>query len=402
MADELNLAQVANETADYRIVGLTIETRPDWIKTKEVIHLRKLGVTRVELGLQIINDRVLSLTKRGTTVADAEQAIALCKTAGLKVDVHIMPGQPGASIEDDLESFKLLFGDPRFRPDMVKIYPCVVLPDAELAEWSARGEFKPLEGQDLLELLIKMQTMVPRYCRIPRVIRDFPTTGILQGNKQSNLREMMDSEMTRRGLKCVCLRCREVGHVAGDHTHDKTQLFEERYENAGGTEVFLSIENKDRSAVFGFCRLRLPDKNPPAPFIEGVLANFPERRQYIPYNQSLALKAREYRNNPTIAERKMWDDILRRDTTGCRFLRQKPLDHYIADFYCPELLLVVEIDGPSHGESKEHDQIRTEQLEKYGITVVRFLNYDVMNCIDSVKQKLQEIIKKRREEIHKK
>ncbi|MDD2786109.1 MAG: tRNA uridine(34) 5-carboxymethylaminomethyl modification radical SAM/GNAT enzyme Elp3 [Patescibacteria group bacterium] len=258
----LKEAQDANETADYRIIGLTIETRPDWIKTQEVIHLRKLGVTRVELGLQIINDRVLSLTKRGTTVADAEHAIALCKTAGLKVDVHIMPGQPGASIEDDLKSFRLLFDDPRFRPDMVKIYPCVVLPDAELAEWSARGEFKPLEGRDLIELLIKMQTMVPRYCRIPRVIRDFPTTGILQGNKQSNLREMMDSEMTRRGLKCACLRCREVGHVAGDHTHDKTQLFEERYENAGGTEVFLSIENENRSAVFGFCRMRLPSRTP--------------------------------------------------------------------------------------------------------------------------------------------
>ncbi|MHB8831093.1 MAG: elongator complex protein 3 [Patescibacteria group bacterium] len=255
---ELGQAQTLNETAAYRIIGLTIETRPDWVKPKEVIHLRKLGVTRIELGLQIINDRVLSFTKRGTTVADAERAIALLKTAGFKVDVHILPGQPGASVEDDLESFRLLFADPRFRPDMVKIYPCVVLPNSELAEWMIKGEFKPLEGDDLLELLVKMQTMVPRYCRVPRVIRDFPTTQISFGNKKSNLREILDAEMKKRGVQCVCLRCREVGHVAGDHTGDKTQVFEERYENASGTEVFLSVENEDRSAVFAFLRMRLP------------------------------------------------------------------------------------------------------------------------------------------------
>lgn len=261
---ELTQAQTINETAAYRIIGLTVETRPDWVKPKEVIHLRKLGVTRVELGLQIINDRILSFTKRGTTVADAERAIALLKTAGFKVDMHILPGQPGATIEDDLESFRLLFADQCFRPDMVKIYPCVVLPNSELAEWAARGEFKPLEGDDLLELLVKMQAMVPRYCRVPRVIRDFPTTQISYGNKKSNLREILDAEMKKRGIQCVCLRCREVGHVAGDHTSDKTQVFEERYENAHGTEVFLSVENENRSAVFAFLRMRLPSSPTPS------------------------------------------------------------------------------------------------------------------------------------------
>ncbi|MDD5437658.1 MAG: tRNA uridine(34) 5-carboxymethylaminomethyl modification radical SAM/GNAT enzyme Elp3 [Patescibacteria group bacterium] len=259
----LEKAQKINETADYRIIGLTIETRPDWVKPKEVIHLRKLGVTRVELGLQIINDRVLDLVKRGTTVSDAENAIHLLKTAGFKVDVHMLPGMPGATTEDDLESFRILFADPRFRPDMVKIYPCVVLPDSELAEWTARGEFKPIEGQELLELLVKMQSMVPRYCRVPRVIRDFPTTQIAYGNKKSNLREILDDEMIKRGLRCVCLRCREVGHVSGDHTKDKTTVFEERYENAGGTEVFLSVENEDRSAVFAFLRMRQPPESIP-------------------------------------------------------------------------------------------------------------------------------------------
>jgi len=275
----LDEAQKANETAGYRIIGLTIETRPDWITPQEVIHLRKLGVTRVELGLQIINDRVLELVKRGSTIADAEKAIALLKTAGFKVDVHMLPGMPGASVEDDLESFRILFADPRFRPDMVKIYPCVVMPGSELAAWTERGEFKPIEGYELQELLIKMQTLVPRYCRVPRMIRDFPTQNIAYGNKESNLRETIDSEMKRRGLRCVCLRCREVGHMPGDHTADKTRVFEERYENAGGTEVFLSVENEDRSAVFGFCRLRLPSSPSPSHLEKGegamIYAAFP-------------------------------------------------------------------------------------------------------------------------------
>ena len=259
---DLENSQLINQTAAYRIIGLTIETRPDHITAEEVIHLRNLGVTRVELGLQIINDRILKLTGRGTTVADSANAIALLKAAACKVDVHIMPGQPGATLKDDLDSFKLLFDDTRFRPDMIKIYPCVVLPNSELYQWAERGDFEPLEGNELKELLIEMQAMIPYYCRVSRLIRDFPTADIAQGNKQSNLRESLESEMKRRGIFCKCLRCREVGHVPGDHSQDKTLLFEERYENAGGTEVFLSVENEDRTAVFGFCRLRLPDTPP--------------------------------------------------------------------------------------------------------------------------------------------
>ncbi len=141
---------------------------------------------------------------------------------------------------------------------MIKLYPCVVLPNSELHAIAERGDFKPLEGEDLRELLIEMQSTIPYYCRVSRLIRDFPAGDISHGNKQTNLRESIESEMKRRGIFCKCLRCREVAHVPGDHTNDKTQLFEERYENAGGTEIFLSIENENRTAVFGFCRLRLP------------------------------------------------------------------------------------------------------------------------------------------------
>jgi elongator complex protein 3 len=404
---DLGDSQSTNQTAAYRIIGLTIETRPDHITPDEIIHLRKLGVTRVELGLQIINDRVLELTGRGTTVADAEQAIALLKTAAFKVDVHILPGQPGASREDDLQSFKTLFDDPGFRPDMIKIYPCVVLPNSELYEITKRGDFKPLEGQDLRELLMEMQTMIPYYCRVSRLIRDFPTADISHGNKQTNLRESIESEMIRRGIKCKCLRCREVGHVLGDHTNDKTQLFEERYENAGGTEVFLSIENEDRSAVFGFCRLRLPEipqsrQGEMSPFDKGAVYEMEDLRihgELIPYKGSLKENAQQLRNNQTLAEKKLWHDVLSKDRTGFRFLRQKPIDSFIADFYCSKLLLIIEVDGKIHDSRKEYDESRTYCLENLGLKVIRYTNEEILDNIVAVKNDLNSQIHIRLNEI---
>jgi len=328
MAGGISEALKANETASHRIIGFTIETRPDWVTPEETIHLRKLGVTRVELGLQIINDRVLGLTKRGTTVDDATRAIALLKAAGFKVDVHILPGQPGATPEDDLESFRLLFGDPRFRPDMVKLYPCVVMPGSELEEWMRRGEYAPLQGDELKELLMKMLAMVPRYCRVPRVVRDFPTQDIAAGNKESNLREDLESEMKRRGTACVCLRCREVGHVVKPSSQGRddepgtcdvrratTRIFEERYENAGGVEVFLSVEDDERRAVFGFCRLRLPSTHAHLVANEGrekILSSFPVLRGAAIIRElhtyGTALKIDE--KNPEAAQHKGYGRLL--------------------------------------------------------------------------------------------
>jgi elongator complex protein 3 len=251
----------ANEKAGYRIIGLTIETRPDRINAEEIKRLREIGCTRVELGVQTLSDKILDLTKRGHKVADVIRATALLKTAGFKVDYHILPGQPGSTPKRDLDDFRRVFADPDFRPDMVKLYPCVVMQGSELFEWTERGDFKPLEGKKLRDLLIEMKTLVPRYCRISRMIRDFPAKDISSGTKITNLRDEIAREMKKRGLACVCLRCREVGHVSALKGSDydlKTCLFEEWYDNAGGREVFLSIEDKERKAVFAFLRLRLP------------------------------------------------------------------------------------------------------------------------------------------------
>jgi len=260
----LSEAQNKNETATYRIIGLTIETRPDWVTAEEIIRLRELGCTRVELGVQTLQDDVLALTKRGHTVEATVRAVALLKQAGFKTDFHILPGQPGSTPEKDLKDFETLFADERFRPDMIKIYPCVVLPNSELHAWTERGDFTPLEGDILDELLIKMQQLVPRYCRISRLMRDFPEKDISFGNKMTNLRESLETEMKRRGIRCQCLRCREIGHVKDiDPSTVVPQLFEEWYDNAGGREVFLTMEDPERRAVFAFLRLRLPDPLPP-------------------------------------------------------------------------------------------------------------------------------------------
>lgn len=251
----------ANEKAGYRVIGLTIETRPDRINAEEIKRLREIGCTRVELGVQTLSDKILDLTKRGHKVEDVIRATFLLKTAGFKVDYHILPGQPGSTPKRDLDDFRRVFADPDFRPDMVKLYPCVVMKGSELYEWTERGDFKPLEGKKLRDLLIGMKTLVPRYCRISRMIRDFPAKDISSGTKITNLRDEISREMQKRGLACVCLRCREVGHVAelrGSDYDLKTCLFEEWYDNAGGREVFLSIEDKKRKAVFAFLRLRLP------------------------------------------------------------------------------------------------------------------------------------------------
>jgi elongator complex protein 3 len=253
-------AQHINETSAYRIIGLTIETRPDWVTAEEIIRLRQLGCTRVELGVQTLQDDVLELTQRGHTIEATIRATALLKQAGFKTDFHILPGQPGSTPQKDLEDFQTLFSDPRYRPDMIKLYPCVVLPTAELHEWTKRGEFTPLEGDTLKELLISMQELVPRYCRISRLIRDFPESDISYGNKITNLRETLETEMNKRGIHCQCLRCREVGHVKNiDPSKVTPQLFEETYDNAGGREIFITMEDPDRRAVFAFLRLRLPN-----------------------------------------------------------------------------------------------------------------------------------------------
>ncbi len=259
----LEKEQRKNEKAKHRIIGITLETRPDAISPKTIYHMRRLGCTRIELGLQAPDDKILELIVRGHTVQQFRDAMHLLRQAGFKVDLHFMPDLPGTTPAHDVEMYRSLFSDPGLKPDMVKIYPNTVIPSAELYQWYLDGRYKPYGEKALFDALLQMKLATPRYCRISRLIRDIPESEIAAGNKITNLREELKKELDRRGEVCVCLRCREIARQPEmrKRTNDVPQLFCDTYETAGGTEYFLSLEDPDRRAVFGFLRLRIPTGN---------------------------------------------------------------------------------------------------------------------------------------------
>ena len=249
-------SQKANETARHRCIGLSVETRPDTISLESVAWLRTLGATRIELGVQHLDDQVLEYNRRGHTVAQTAAATKLLKNSGFKICYHLMPGLPHSTPAKDIAFFQKTFSDSRFRPDLLKIYPCVVTKFSPLYRLWKNGHYRPLNTQRLLNLLIKLKRIVPRYVRISRLIRDIPANEICGGNKVTNLRQEIQRLMARKNIKCRCLRCREArqqpAHLG------QVKLFIEQYLSAGGREYFLSYESRDRQTLFAFLRLRLP------------------------------------------------------------------------------------------------------------------------------------------------
>ena len=262
LQNALAIEQKKNETAQHRIIGLTLETRPDAISPKTIWHMRQQGCTRIELGLQTPDDKILALIKRGHTVQQFRDAMFLLRQAGFKVDLHYMPDLPGTTPDHDVEMYKEIFADSGLRPDMVKIYPNTVIKSAELYQWFLDGRYVPYgDTPAMTDALIKMKLATPRYCRISRFIRDIPATEIEGGNRVTNLRELLEKKIHDQGKLCVCLRCREISRqIKNLPKNTRPRLFIDRYETIGGTEYFLSFEDKKRVAVFGFLRLRIPKK----------------------------------------------------------------------------------------------------------------------------------------------
>lgn len=262
LQDALEKEQRKNEYSKHRLIGVTFETRPDAISPKTIYHMRQQGCTRIELGLQATDDKILALINRGHTVQQFRDAIYLLRQAGFKVDLHFMPDLPGSSPEHDIKMYREIFQDPGLRPDMVKIYPCVVVPSAELYDWYLNGRYQPYGEAGLFRALLQIKLDTPRYCRISRLIRDIPANEITAGNKITNLREKLTAELKSQGKKCVCLRCREIGRVTTAPQRinaSAPRLFIESYETIGGTEHFLTFEDKERQAVYAFLRLRIPN-----------------------------------------------------------------------------------------------------------------------------------------------
>jgi elongator complex protein 3 len=286
-ADSIESAQRANATAPHRNVGLVIETRPDHISRDEVVRLRALGVTKVQMGAQSLDDRLLSLNRRGHSTEDTRRAVALLRAAGFKIVLHWMPNLLGATPDSDRLDFARLWEDPGLRPDELKIYPTQLLAEADLHEHWRRGEYSPYSTEELVALIADIKPSVPPYCRINRVVRDIPSTYVVAGSTRSSLRMDVREEMKHRGTRCSCIRCREVRA----HRIDSDGLrFEQLiYEAGGGEERFLSLATpEDRLA--GYLRLSLPGEGSPSTGLADLDHAAIVREVHV-YGQSLPLGA---------------------------------------------------------------------------------------------------------------
>lgn len=277
-------AQQGNASAQRRNVGLVVETRQDHIDADELRWMRYLGVTKVQIGIQSLDDRVLTLNNRGHDGQSTRDAFRLLRLAGFKIHGHWMANLLGATPEGDIEDFGRLWSDPAIRPDELKLYPCMLLEQAELYEYWQRGEYRPYSEDELAEVLVACKVQVPRYVRLNRVIRDFPTTNVVAGNKKANLREVAQQKLKERGLRCQCIRCREIRRepvAAAD-----LQLVTTSYETDATTEHFLSFETADER-IAGFLRLSFPRQDIALPLPE--LAGHAMIREVHVYGPSLPL-----------------------------------------------------------------------------------------------------------------
>lgn len=255
----LKQEQKKNEKAKYRIIGLTLETRPDYITEKELLEMRELACTRVEMGVQAIDDDILKLNKRGHGVKEVITATSLLKKYGFKITYHLMPALPGSSPKKDFEMFKRIFSDEDFQPDQIKFYPTVVTKGSLLYRWYKQGKYKAYSNKALQDLIIKCKAIVPRYVRIIRLIRDIPAESIVAGNKITNLRQILQAKK----VACQCIRCREPREKEVKNYKINTLL----YSSSGGLEYFISADSLDGKTLYGFCRLRLDASSPIAPAI---------------------------------------------------------------------------------------------------------------------------------------
>ena len=248
-------AKAANEHAEIRNVGLTIETKPDFCKRKHIDWMLGYGATRVEIGVQSLHEEVYKIVNRGHNYADVVESFQVSKDAGYKIVAHMMPGLPTMTPKDDIDDFGKLFKDPSFKPDMLKIYPSLVVKDTPLADDYKNGLYTSYSDEDMINVLVNVKKNIPRWVRIMRVQREISPSEIIAGAKSGNLRQMVLHNLKRRGLACKCIRCREIGLSGTDI--QVPRLCRINYDSSGGNEVFLSFEDSDDS-IYGFLRLRKP------------------------------------------------------------------------------------------------------------------------------------------------
>ncbi|OIO88405.1 MAG: tRNA uridine(34) 5-carboxymethylaminomethyl modification radical SAM/GNAT enzyme Elp3 [Anaerolineae bacterium CG2_30_58_95] len=277
----LGLAHTLNETALHRDVGLAVETRPDEITPNELAWFRHLGVTKVQMGAQSLDDHILEINERGHTAAETHRAVALLRAAGFKIVLHWMPNLLGATLDSDRLDFPRLWDG--LCPDEIKIYPTQLLENAPLYEYWRRGEYQPYTQEELLALIADIKPTIPRYCRVNRVVRDIPSTHVVAGNKRTSLRQDIHAELRRRGTRCNCIRCREVrGQTVETSALELNDL---AYPADGAEEHFLSFVTLE-DKIAGFLRLCLPNADSPSTGLSDLDGAAIIREVHI-YGQSL-------------------------------------------------------------------------------------------------------------------
>ncbi len=280
----LEEVQRVNESSSVRCVGMTFETRPDYSKNEDVNRMLQMGVTRVELGVQTIYNFIYHRIQRGHTVEDTIEATRTLKDSGIKVAMHLMPGL-FSDQERDQRIFKRIFSDERFKPDMLKIYPCLVTKGSKLHELWEKGEYKPYSTEEAVELIVQVKKILPKWVRTMRIQRDIPSQLIEAGVKKSNLGELVYKRLKEEGVQCQCIRCREVGHQATQGVYsDKNniKLLTENYRASEGEEIFMSMEDTPSDVLLGFLRLRMPSEKSHRPEINHTSALLRELHVYGP------------------------------------------------------------------------------------------------------------------------
>lgn len=282
VSKSLEEASIYNETAKRKIVGISVETRPDWIDEQEVKLFRELGVTKVQVGVQAFDEEILKRIKRGHSLERVGEATRLLKDAGIKVCYHYMPNLPGSTPEKDVEMARLMYTDPRFKPDFLKVYPVQVIEGTEMyREWE-RGEYKPYKDELLIQVLKNIEKITPTYVRIDRLVRDISRKWVKAGTQQTNMRQVVERELIKEGTPCVCIRCREA---RGKVLEGEAKLLNQVIETLGGKEHLLTYE-KD-GVLYSLLRLRFPDGDSKPLFKE--LENAAIIREVHTYGRAVAV-----------------------------------------------------------------------------------------------------------------
>jgi elongator complex protein 3 len=270
----LEEAKTNAEVSKTRNVGITVETRPDWAKQPHIDAMLDMGVTRIELGVQNPDDEIYRLVGRTHTVEDVVEATRIAKDSGLKIVYHMMPGMPGSNQQKDLAAFNRIFTDPDFKPDMIKIYPCLAIAGTKAYQWNQQGTYEPYTTEEATALIAEIKKTIPPWIRVMRVQRDIPARLILAGVKRSDVRELAQKRLKEQGGQCKCIRCREVGHrLAVDKVKpdlEKVKILTHQYEASEGTELFISAEDPENNVLLGYLRMRVPSPKARRPEITEV------------------------------------------------------------------------------------------------------------------------------------